>query len=66
MKWDLITSTTALQYDSTIVQQLDILTIIFYRLHEYDVRGISKFLIFPFRLMEETLIYILYKVIQRT
>lgn len=35
-----------------------------YRQHEYDVCGISKTLLFPIKLIEERLKYILYKVIQ--
>ena len=37
-----------------------------YRQHEYDMRGISKFRLFSFKSMEETLKYTLYKVIQVT
>ena len=32
----------------------------------YDMRGISKFLLFSFKLTEETLKYMLYKVIETT
>ena len=34
--------------------------------HESDMRGISKFLLLSLKLMEETLKYILYKVVQTT
>ena len=37
-----------------------------YRQDEYDMHGISKFLLFSFKLTEEALKYILYKVIETT
>ena len=45
---DPIASPTALKSDSSIVRQS-------YRQHEYDMRGISTFLLFSFKLTEETL-----------
>ena len=37
-----------------------------YRQHESGVHEISKFVLYSFKLSEESLIYILYKVIQTT
>ena len=50
LKWNPIASPTALKSDSP-------------RLHEYELRGISKFLLFSLKLPEETLKYKLFKVI---
>ena len=49
----------------SLVRQLDSPTVLL-RQHEYDMRGISIFLLFSFKLTEETLKHIPFKVIKTT
>ena len=55
-QWDPIASPTTLYSDTSIVRQS-------HKQHKYNMRGISTFLLFSFKLTEETLKCILYKVI---
>ena len=54
---DPIASPAALYSDSPIVLQS-------YKQHEYDISGVSIFLLFSFKITEETLKFTPYKVIQ--